>query len=112
MLYILLQTNGGGFASQLPLLAILIAIFYFFFIRPSAKKAKEQNAFLTSLEKGKEVVTTSGVIGKISKITDKDITLQVSEKTFIRFTKGSVSNELTEAFHKEDEKEKEVKSNR
>lgn len=105
MLYILIQANGGGsLIGQLPLLAILIAIFYFFFIRPSAKKQKEQDAFLTSLEKGKEVVTSSGIIGKISKLTDKDITLQVSDKNFIRFTKGSISNELTKAFHKKDEK--------
>ena len=110
MLYILLQTNGGGLMGQLPLLAILIAIFYFFFIRPSAKKQKDQNAFLTSLDKGKEVVTSSGIIGKISKITDKDITLQVSEKTFIRVTKGSISNELTVAFEKGEEKE--VKSSK
>ncbi len=104
MLYILIQANGGSLAGQLPLLAILIAIFYFFFIRPSAKKQKEQDAFLTSLEKGKEVVTSSGIIGKISKISDKEITLQVSEKNFIRVTRGSISNELTAAFQKIDDK--------
>ena len=105
MLYILIQANGGGsLMGQLPLLAILIAIFYFFFIRPSAKKQKEQDAFLTSLEKGKEVVTSSGIIGKISKISDKEITLQVSDKTFMRVTRGSISNELTQAFQKVDEK--------
>lgn len=114
MLYILIQSSGGGFETQLPLLAILIAIFYFFFIRPSSKKQKAQETFLTSLEKGTEVVTSSGIIGKINKITDKDITLQVSEKSFIRVTKGSISNELTAAFQKNDEKEvkKEVKSNK
>ncbi len=104
MLYILIQANGGSLIGQLPLLAILIAIFYFFFIRPSAKKQKDQDAFLTSLEKGKEVVTSSGIIGKISKISDKEITIQVSDKNFIRVTKGSISNELTSAFHKVDEK--------
>ena len=103
MLYILIQANGAGsLAGQLPLIAILIAIFYFFFIRPSAKKQKEQDAFLTSLEKGKEVVTSSGIIGKISKVGNKEITLQVSDKNFIRVTKGSISNELTAAFHKVD----------
>ncbi|MDF1696886.1 MAG: preprotein translocase subunit YajC [Saprospiraceae bacterium] len=104
MLYILIQSNGGSFLSQMPLLAVLIAIFYFFFIRPSAKKQKEQDTFLTSLEKGQEVVTSSGIIGKINKITDKDITLQVSDKNFIRVTKGSISNELTNAFQKKDDK--------
>ena len=106
MLYILLQSSGGGILGQLPLFAILIAIFYFFFIRPTAKKQKEQDAFITSMEKGNEVVTSSGIIGKISKISDKEVTIQVSEKTFLRVTKGSISNELTQAFQKSDEKKK------
>jgi len=104
MLYILIQASSPSFMSQLPLFAILLAIFYFFIIRPSANKQKKQEKFLTSLEKGKEVVTTSGIIGKISKITDKEVTLQINDKTFLRFTKGSVSNELTEAFFKEENK--------
>lgn len=104
MLYILLQAEGSGLLSQMPLFAIMIAIFYFFFIRPTTKKQKEQETFLTTLEKGKEVVTASGIIGKITKLEDKEITIQVSEKTFVRMTKGSVSNELTAAFHKVDVK--------
>ncbi len=95
----LLQAKPG-FGSQLPFLAIMMAIIYFFFIRPQAKRQKEQEKFLTQLEKGKEVVTNSGIIGKINKITDKEVLLQVSEKNFIRVTLGSISKELTEAFHK------------
>jgi len=105
MLYILIQANGGGsFLGQLPLIAVLLAIVYFFFIRPSAKKQKEQEGFVTSLEKGSEVVTTSGMIGKISKLSDREATLQVSEKTFIRVTRGSISNEMTQAFFGKEEK--------
>ena len=99
-LYILLQGDAPSMISQLPFIAIFLAIIYFFFIRPTAKKQKEQDQFLTTLEKGREVVTSSGIIGKITKIDDREITLQVSEKTFVRMTIGSVSNELTAAFHK------------
>ncbi|MEE9439039.1 MAG: preprotein translocase subunit YajC [Saprospiraceae bacterium] len=100
MLYFSLQSTApGGFASQLPFLAIMIAIIYFFFIRPQTKKQKEQNEFLKSLEKGKEVVTSSGIIGKISKINDKEVTLQVGEKNFIRMTIGSISRDFTESFN-------------
>ena len=106
MLYILIQAGGFDLGSQLPLYAIVIAILYFFFIRPTNKKQRSQDEFLTTLEKGKEVVTTSGIIGKISKMSDKEITLQVSDKDFIRVTKGSISNEMTTAFHKIDEKKK------
>lgn len=106
MLYILIQGQSASLMNQLPMFAVLLGIIYFFFIRPSAKKQKDQDTFLTSLEKGKEIVTSSGLIGKITKMDDKEITLQVSEKTFVRMTKGSISNELTKAFFKVEEKKK------
>lgn len=86
----------GLFASMWPLLAI-IAVFYFFIIRPQQKKAKEQGVFLNGLEKGRQVVTNSGIIGRINKIEDQIVTLQIDQKTFIKITKNSISKELTES---------------
>jgi len=99
MLYIL-QAEGGGMMSQLPFMAIMLGIIYFFFIRPSAKKQKQQDEFMTKLEKGQEIVTSSGIIGKIVKIGEKEMTIQTTEKTYLRITRGAVSNELTAAFNK------------
>jgi len=50
-----------------------------------------------------EVVTSSGIIGKINKVGDKEVQLQVGEKTFIRFTKGAISREMTEALSAKEE---------
>ena len=86
-------------ASLLPLLLMFVVIF-FFFIRPQVKKQKEQAKFLESLDKGEEVVTNSGIIGRINKIDGSIVTLGVAEKTFIRITKGSISKEMTEAYRK------------
>lgn len=95
-----LQTAPGGLMGSLwPLLLMFIVVF-FFFIRPQAKKQKEQVKFLDGLDKGEEVVTTSGIIGRINKIDGSIVTLAVSEKTFIRITKGSISKEMTEAYRK------------
>ena len=100
---ILLQSGGGGGAMFSNLLLIaMVLIFWFFFIRPQTKKAKEEKNFIQELEKGMEVVTKSGVIGKISKIDEKVVTIQVDQKTFIPFTRGAISKELTDAFHKEE----------
>lgn len=85
--------------SLWPLLLMFIVVF-FFFIRPQAKKQKEQVKFLDALDKGEEVVTTSGMIGRINKIDGNIVTLAVAEKTFIRVTKGSISKEMTEAYRK------------
>src|SRR5687767_11382113 len=98
-LYFLQATTPGLIGSLWPLLLMFIVVF-FFFIRPQAKKQKEQVKFLDALDKGEEVVTTSGIIGRINKIEGSIVTLAVSEKTFIRVTKGCISKEMTEAYRK------------
>ena len=84
-------------ASSWPLL-VAIPIFYLFFIRPQVKKQKEQKSFIDSLEKGKEVVTGSGLIGKINKIDDNTINLQLDNKTYVKVLKSSISKEMTEQY--------------
>ncbi len=84
-------------ASSWPLL-VAIPIFYLFFIRPQIKKQKEQKSFVDSLEKGKEVVTGSGLIGKINKIEEDVINLQLDNKTFVKVLKTSISREMTEQY--------------
>lgn len=97
---ILLQAAGGSMYSTIIMWIAVIAVFYLFFIRPQQKKQKDQLSFLSNLEKGSQVVTTSGMIGKINKIEDQIITLQIDSKTFIKITKSSISKELTDAFSK------------
>ena len=94
-----LEAGGGGnaFIQFAPLLMILV-VFYFFMIRPQMKKQKEQQSFADTLEKGKEVVTASGIIAKINKIDGGIVTLEVANGTFIRVVKSAISKEMTEAF--------------
>jgi preprotein translocase subunit YajC len=106
--FIFLQAAGGGDAGYLNLIFILaiFVVFYFFLIRPQQKKAKEQTKFSDNLEKGMEVVTASGIVGKINKIEDHFVFLQVDTKTFIKFTKSAISKEMTEAIQTPDESTK------
>ena len=83
---------------------MIIAVFYFFLVRPQNKIRKEQEQFLDQLEKGDEVVTGSGIFGRVNKIDGNIITLQVDTKTFIRVTKSAISKELTEQAINTDEK--------
>lgn len=94
-----LQATPSLIGSLWPLLLMFVVVF-FFFIRPQAKKQKEQVKFLEALDKGEEVVTTSGMIGRINKIDGSIVTLAIAEKTFVRITKGSISKEMTEAYRK------------
>ena len=92
-----LQSGGGAGMLNMILFAGILLVFYFFIIRPQAKKQKEQTKFINSLEKGKDVVTASGIIGKINKIEDDVIYLQIDPKTFIKIFKTAVSKEMTES---------------
>ena len=60
---------GGDLMAFLPMVAIFV-VFYFLLIRPQQKRAKETKAMLEALQKGDEVVTAGGIVGKISKITE------------------------------------------
>jgi preprotein translocase subunit YajC len=92
---ILLQ-GAGGMSLIFPL--AMFAVFFFFIIRPQMKRQKEQQSFADSIEKAREVVTASGIFGKITKIDGQIVTLQIADKVSIRVTKASISKELTEAF--------------
>ena len=82
---------GGGQGSFPLMMILMIAVFYFILIRPQQKKQKEQDTWLKSLKKGDEVVTSGGVIGRISGLTDSTVTLEVQEKVRIKVLRSSVS---------------------
>ena len=98
--FIFLQAGGGnsGIFNML-FFGLIIVVFWLFIIRPQAKRQKEQNKFAESLEKGQEIVTASGILGRINKIEDNIITLEVSNKTYIRVTKAAISKEMTEGLY-------------
>ncbi len=100
---ILLQTGGAGTMNIIFMVAIF-AVFYFFLIRPQAKKQKEQTKFVDQLEKGNEVITASGIVGKINKIEGNFVTLQVDTKTFLKVSKSAISKEMTDLLSTPDEK--------
>ena len=100
---ILLQAGGFDLTSIIFMTAIF-GVFYFFLIRPQAKKQKEQTKFVDQLEKGSEVITASGIVGKINKIEGNFVTLQVDTKTFLKVTKNAISKEMTDLLSASDEK--------
>jgi preprotein translocase subunit YajC len=75
------QGGGPGDAGgMMPLVFIVVmfAIFYFLLIRPQAKRQKELKSMVEALNKGDEVVTTGGLVGRITELSDQYLTLQVA----------------------------------
>lgn len=104
--FIFLQ-GGGGNAGMFNLIffGLIILVFWLFIIRPQAKRQREQNNFLNSLEKGQTVVTASGIIGKINKIEGDIVTVEVGTKNFIRVLKSAISKEMTDSMRKQESAE-------
>ena len=70
--------QGGGIESML-LIVLMFGVLYFMMIRPQMKRAKEHKVMLEALQKGDEVVSGGGILGRITKITEGYITLEVSQ---------------------------------
>jgi len=68
----------------------LIVLFYFFLIRPQSKRHKQHKEMVSALQKGEEVVTTGGLLGKITNVGENFITLEISKDVFIQVQRNSV----------------------
>ena len=89
------QTAGasgaaGGLMSFLPII-LMFVVLYFLMIRPQMKRQKEQKAMIDAIAKGDEVVTAGGIVGKVTKVADAYITLEVAEGTEIVMQKASIT---------------------
>ena len=88
--------SGGSeslLATMLPMVAIF-AIFYFLMIRPQQKKQKEHRAMIDALEKGNEVVTAGGIVGRVSKVEDQYVGVEIASGVEIRVQRHAISQLL------------------
>ncbi|MCK5902846.1 MAG: preprotein translocase subunit YajC [Cocleimonas sp.] len=82
----------GGLLQLVMMIGIFFAIMYFMIIRPQSKKAKEHQALLDDLRKGNEVTTASGILGKVKKIDDNFVQIEVAEGTIITVQRHAIGN--------------------
>ncbi|MFT5373143.1 MAG: preprotein translocase subunit YajC [Lysobacterales bacterium] len=83
--------SQGGLMGFLPLILIFV-VFYFMLIRPQMKRAKEHRQLVAALSKGDEVVTTGGLLGKISDLSDSFVTLQLSDGVNVKVQRHAIAN--------------------
>ena len=83
---------GGDLMGMLPIL-LMFVVLYFLMIRPQMKKAKETKTMLDALQKGDEVIAV-GILGKISKINDNYVSLEIAPNTTIQVQKQAVTTLL------------------
>ena len=81
----------GALETFLPLI-VLFVIFYFLLIRPQSKRAKEHKAMVEALAKGDEVVTSGGLLGKVTKVGEDFLTVEVAEGTEVRVQRQMIAS--------------------
>ena len=86
-------SQGDLLTTMLPMVAIFV-VFYFLLIRPQQKKAKEHRAMLESLEKGNEIVTAGGIVGRITRLHDPYVTVEIAPNTEITVQRQAVTQLL------------------
>jgi len=84
---------GSDLMAFLPMIAIFV-VFYFLLIRPQQKKAKEARAMLDALQKGDEVVSAGGVLGRITKIGEQYVTVEIAPNTEITVQRAAIAQLL------------------
>jgi len=81
--------GDSGFIGLLPIV-LMFVLLYFLMIRPQMKRAKEAKAMVEALQKGDEVVTAGGIVGKITKLTDQYATVEIAPNTEIVVQRSAV----------------------
>ena len=87
------QAAGGSAEQQLigflPII-LMFVVLYFLMIRPQMKRAKEHKTMIEALQKGDEVVTAGGLLGRISRISDGYVTLEIADRVEIQVQRPAV----------------------
>jgi len=86
--------GGGGsssaFGAMVPLI-LMFVIFYFLLIRPQQKKAKDQRSWNSSLKKGDKIITSGGLYGEITGITENVVTLEIAPKIRVKVSRAAIA---------------------
>ena len=85
--------------SFLPMIVIFV-LFWFLLVRPQQKKMKEHKTMLEALQKGDEVVTQAGMIGRITKLDDNNVTVEVAKNVEIQVQRAAIGNKLEKGSYK------------
>ncbi|HEX8315139.1 MAG TPA: preprotein translocase subunit YajC [Flavisolibacter sp.] len=104
-MFFILQAQAApgpfGGSSGLIFMGLIMVVFWLFFIRPQAKKAKQQKLFIEELKKGDKVVTIAGIHGRINKVNDDGtLDLEISPGLPVKIEKSSISLEWTTQINK------------
>lgn len=84
------QSAGSAITQQLLLFIPLILIFYFLIIRPQSQQRKQHQAMIEAVRRGDTVVTSGGLIGKVTKVADTELTIELADGVRVRIVRRMI----------------------
>jgi len=82
--------QGASIMDFLPLI-VLVAVFYFFILRPQSKRAKEHRSMIEALQRGDEIMTAGGELGRVTKVSEQYIGVEIAENVEVTVQKASIT---------------------
>ncbi len=89
--FVLAAAGGAGFITSLLPLILIFAVFWFLLIRPQQKRMKDHREMVAALRRGDVVVTGGGLIGKIVKVDDGEVMVELAENVRVRVVRGTIT---------------------
>lgn len=83
---------GGGIMQSLIMFVPLILIFYFLLIRPQSQRQKKHRAMIAAVKKGDTVVTAGGLVGKVTKVAETEVTIEIADGVRVRSLKSMLAD--------------------
>ena len=90
MTILLQQQEGGNSWSGMLMIIAMVVVFYFFMIRPQQKRQKEIKKFRDGISTGDQVVTAGGIYGKVRKLKENVVSLEIANNVIINIDRGSI----------------------
>lgn len=84
--------GGGGLMQQMLIFVPLILIFYFLLIRPQNQRQKKHREMIDAVKKGDTVVTAGGLVGKVTKVAETEVTVEIADGVRVRSLKGMLAD--------------------
>ena len=94
-------SGEGGGASVFLMFGLIFVIFYFLLIRPQQKQAKQHREMIATLKKGDKIVSTGGLHGTITGLTDDVVTMEIAPKVRVKISRASISRLMRKEGNKE-----------
>ena len=95
LLWLPAQAKAGGQWQFFIMMGGMILIFYFFIIRPQSKQQKERQTMLNALQKGDKIITTGGIYGTITEVSEHSMRVRVAEGVVLRMSRTAIGGKTT-----------------